>query len=149
MRLSTWFTDAFVFLRIFIEDTIRIGVAVVVFVALFGFTNRSIDSVHLMLMVVNQLPTFFTQTASLTRLWILDASGELRTNFRRARFHCREMRRSNRWKSNFVHVTFVMKRFTEKSIADVISFAFTSEISIGVRADSVGVAGRIETFIDI
>ena len=42
-----------------------------------------------------------------------------------------------------------MKRFTEESIANVISFTFTSEISICVRADSIGVAGRIETFIDI
>ena len=96
LRLSTWFTDTFVFLRIFVDDTIRIGVTVVVFVALFWLTNRSIDSVHLMFMVVNQLPTFFAQTASLTRLWVLDASGELWANFRRTCFHCREIRRSNR-----------------------------------------------------
>lgn len=45
--------------------------------------------------------------------------------------------------------TFVMNWFTEKTIADIVSFTFTGKISICIGTDSMGMAGRLNAFIDI
>lgn len=48
----TWFTNTFVFLRVIIDNAIRIGITIVVFIALLWFANRLVDAIHLMLMII-------------------------------------------------------------------------------------------------
>jgi hypothetical protein len=45
--------------------------------------------------------------------------------------------------------TFIVDGFTEETVAHEISLALTSEISIGIRANSIAMARIMKAFIDI
>lgn len=46
-------------------------------------------------------------------------------------------------------LTFIVNGFAEDAVANEVSFTFTCEITIGIRANSIGMAGWVKAFIDI